>query len=269
MVDKSEKFSWLVRVGYAARGLVYILIGYLFLTSASGGSSGEGGAQSAFNWIQDVPGGTVVLLLSALGLLAYALYRFASAFFDVENYGRDAKAIGKRIGHAASGIAHLVLAYTAFQFANGTRQSGGESGSSREVASGVLSVEFGSVVLGIAGAGFLLAAILQAKSAVTAGFMKRISGGAPGFVEPLGRAGYAARAVVFAIMGWSLVRSAWFATESQVETFGGAIGSLRENGIWFTLVALGILLFGIFSLFLARYRTIPDLDAHELKPRFR
>ena len=35
MVDKSEKFSWLVRLGYAARGLTYFLLGYMALGLAA------------------------------------------------------------------------------------------------------------------------------------------------------------------------------------------------------------------------------------------
>lgn len=267
MVDKSEKFRWLVRAGYAARGLVYILIGYLFLAGASGTNPGEGGPESAFKWIQDTPGGIGILYLAALGLLAYALYRLASALFDVDHQGSDFSGVGKRVGHGASGLAHIVLAYTAFQFANGTRQSAAESGSTQEMASGLLSMQLGSVVFVLVGAGFVIAALLQAKRAVTASFMKRISCRAPSIVEPLGKSGYAARAVVFAIMGWSLVRSAWLDSGAQIETLGSAVASLRDDGIWFTLVAVGILLFGIFSLFLARYRTIPDVDAGPLRRR--
>ena len=54
MVDKSEKFSWLVRLGYAARGLVYTLLGYLALTTASAASAGQ---SAAFDFIQNVPFG--------------------------------------------------------------------------------------------------------------------------------------------------------------------------------------------------------------------
>jgi hypothetical protein len=269
MVDKSEKFRWLVRVGYAARGLVYILIGYLFLAGNRNGRSGDGGAQAAFDWLQDTPGGPIILTIAAVGLLAHALYRFACAIFDVENYGRDAKGIGHRVGDGASGIAHGVLAYTAFQFANGTRQTDGGGDAAREAAATVLSMGLGSVVLGIMGIGFLVAAAMQARSACTGAFMRRISGQAPRFVEPLGRCGFAARAVVFALIGWSLVKSGWLSRGSQAKSLGEAIDSLRDTGILFTLVALGILLFGVFSLFLARYRIIPDLDAQELKPRLR
>lgn len=266
MVDKSEKFSWAVRLGFAARGIVYALVGYLFLVG--NGQSGDGGPQSAFAWIQEIPAGSVILYLCALGLLGYGLYRLASPALDIENYGSDKTGIAHRIGHAGSAIAHFVLAYTAFQFANGDQQGAG-SGSAQEAAGTIMSVEFGGLLLGLIGVGFIAAAGSQAKRAYTGEFMNRISPRAPEIVKPLGHAGFAARAVVFLVVGWSLVQSAWLSSTSQIKTLGEAVMSLRDNGLLFNLVALGLLLFGVFSLLLARYRVIPDLDAQGRVPRFR
>ena len=261
MVDKSEKFRWLVRLGFAARGLVYLLIGYLALSA----SEGETGPEGALNWLQDVPLGEPLLYLSAVGLLAYALYRFCSVLFDVDNHGNTGKGLVVRIGHGASAITHLLLAWTAFEFAQGTKQSA-SGGGAEEAAGTLLSYSLGSLALGIIGLGFVAAAAMQAKSAVTGNFMKRVAGDAPAAVKPLGHAGYAARAVVFAIIGWSLMRSAWFASTSQVKTLGEAVSSLADNGTIYTLVAAGLLMFGVFSLVTARYRIVPDIERGDLKP---
>ncbi|UAW99602.1 DUF1206 domain-containing protein [Halopseudomonas nanhaiensis] len=272
MVDKSEKFSWLVRLGFAARGVVYLLLGYLFL-AGSGQSQADEGAQGVFNYLQEVPGGTPILYLCALGLVGYGLYRLSSLLFDAENYGKDKKGIAQRLGHGASGLAHFVLAYTAFQFAQGEQQSsgggGGGGGSAQEATSTVLSMEFGPIVIGILGLCFLAAALAQAKKAITGDFMERISPRAPGFTKIIGHAGFAARTVVFAVIGWSFVQSAWLDSSSQIKTLGEAVSSLRDNGVLFTLVAIGLLLFGVFSLVMARYRTVPDLDPDGVKPAYR
>ena len=261
MVDKSEKFGWLVRLGFAARGLVYLLIGYLALSTAGGDKGPEG----AFNWLQDAPLGVPVLYLSALGLLAYAFYRLASLLFDVDNHGTSGKGVANRVGHGASGVAHLVLAWTAFQFAQGDKQSA-SGGGAEEAAGSLLTFSFGSLLLGVIGLGFVAAAALQAKSAVTGSFMKRVAGDAPSFAKPLGHAGHAARAVVFAVIAWSLIQSAWFSSSTEVKTLGEALGSLADNGPIYTLVAIGLLLFGLFSLAIARYRIVPDIDRHDLRP---
>ncbi|SDS07031.1 protein of unknown function [Halopseudomonas xinjiangensis] len=270
MVDKSEKFSWLVRLGFAARGVVYLLLGYLFL-AATGQSQASEGPQGVFDYLQEVPGGTPILYLCALGLVGYALYRLSSLLFDAENYGRDKKGIAQRLGHGASGLAHLVLAYTAFQFAQGNQQSsgGGGGGEAQQATNTILSMEFGAIVVGIVGLCFLGAALAQAKKAISGEFMQRISPRAPGFTKFIGHAGFAARAVVFAVISWSFVQSAWLSSSSQVKTLGEAVSSLRDAGVLFTLVAIGLLLFGVFSLVMAGYRTVPDLDPDGMKPSYR
>jgi hypothetical protein len=260
MVEDAAKFRWLVRLGFAARGLVYLLIGYMALTASRSNPSPE----SAFGWLQGVPLGTPLLYLAALGLAGYALFRFASVLFDVENYGSEPKGLAHRVGHGASGVAHLVLAWTAIQFARGT--GGQTSGGTEAAAATIMSFPFGSLVIGLAGLGFMAAAAMQGKSAITESFLDRIDSRAPAFVAPLGRAGHAARAVVFLIIGWSLVQSAWLTSSSQVKTLGEAVTSLADHGLLYTLVAAGLLMFGVFSLFLARYRIVPSLDARQFVP---
>ncbi|AKM10079.1 DUF1206 domain-containing protein [Croceicoccus naphthovorans] len=264
MVDKSEKFNWGVRLGYAARGLVYGLLGYIALTSRD---EVREGPAAAFNHVQDnLPLGSVILWLAALGLLAYAIYRFASLLFDVEHQGSDNKGWMHRIGHGASGVAHLVLAYTAVQYASGSGSSGD---STQEAANTVLSMTLGGLLLGIVGIGFLVAGVMQGKKGITGSFMNRVSGAAPSFTKPVGQAGHVARAVVFLIIGWSLVQSGFLSSGNDVKSLGDAIASLSDNGMIFTLVALGLVLFGVFSIIVARYRIIPDLGPEGLRPEFR
>ncbi|GGD47328.1 hypothetical protein GCM10010989_22020 [Croceicoccus pelagius] len=265
MVDKSEKFNWAVRVGYLSRAILYSVLGIIALTSA--GKIGKG-TNGIFRAIEDFPAGTVILWIMVVGLLAYALFRFASTFFDIENNGSDKKGIAKRLGHAGSAIGHLALAWSAFKFA--TSESEPSGGSAQEAASGILSMSLGGVVLGILGIAFFLAAVFQAKKGISGDFMHRISAQAPDFTRWLGGAGYIARAVVFAIIGWSLFKAGFMsAGGGQVKTLGDAVASLSGEGIWFTLVAVGILMFGLFSLILAQYRIIPDMDSGGMKPAFR
>lgn len=263
MVDKSEKFSWFVRLGYFARGVVYLLLGYLALSTAG---KAEDGQAAVFDLLQDIPLGSVILYLVAIGLLAYAAFKAIDAASDLENHGEDAKGRMKRVGSAASAVAHLLLAWTAYQFATGEKQQSQQGdGGSQETASSLLSWEIGPFVLGVVGVGFLIGAAMQAKNAWTGGFMKRIGRAAPQYVRPIGRAGHAARAVVFLLIGWSLVRGAWFSQSSEVKGLGDAVVALSGSGIY-SLVAIGLIMFGVFSMIVARYRIIPDVHHGDLKP---
>ncbi|NLR38353.1 DUF1206 domain-containing protein [Novosphingobium sp. ERW19] len=254
MVDKSEKVVWLARVGFAARGLVYVLLGYLALTAEK--SDIDDGAGDIFWVLNAIPGGPVVLYVAAAGLVGYAMYRLSAALFDIERKGTSWKGRALRVGYLASAVIHLGLAWTAARIASGARGAGEDS--SAQMAGGVLDFPFGSTLLGVIGVGILIAAIFQARSAVTAGFMRHISSHAPSFTCWIGRAGHAARAVVMALIGWSLLRTAWFGESQEVVSLGKAINNLRDMETGFQFVAAGLLLFGIFSIITARYRIIPD-----------
>lgn len=265
MVDKSEKFSWLVRVGYFSRAILYAVLGLIALTSAGKISEGTNGI---FQAIKDFPLGSAILWIMVIGLIAYALFRLCSPLFDIENEGSDTKGWGKRIGHAGSAIGHLALAWSAYQFA--TSSSGESGGGAQEAASGILSIEFGGIVLGLLGIAFFLAAFSQAKKGITGSFMNRISANAPSSTRMLGGVGYCARAVVYAVIGWSLFQAGFLSSGAeQVKTLGDAVASLAGSGIAFTLVAIGLLMFGLFSLVLARYRIIPDLGSDGRVPAYR
>lgn len=264
MVDKSQKFITLVRIGYAARGLTYILLGWLAIEA---GSRIEEGNQAVFDMLRDWQFGTVLLWIIAAGLLAYALFKLASAVADVQHHGPGAKGIAKRIGDGASAVAYGVLAFAAYQFAAGEKQSA-EDGT-QESAQSVLAMDFGGLALGLIGLGFLAGAVMQARNAITAHFMHNVSPQAPAATRTIGRIGHAARALVFAIVGWSLVQAAWLSSSGEAKGVGQALASLRDQGPLFTLTAVGLILFGVFSLVMARYRIIPDFNAHGLRPKLR
>ena len=121
----------------------------------------------------------------------------------------------------------------------------------------------GLALLAIVAIGFLGAAVQQATKAVTAKFMQLLDADTPGFAEYLGRAGYAARAVVFAVIGYQLGAMALSGDKSDVGGIGKVLDLLRETQWLYVLVALGLLLFGLFSLVMARYRTIRNEDVLE------
>jgi hypothetical protein len=257
MVDKSEKIVWLARLGYAVRGVVYVLLGYLALSATSAQVSD--GTSGALTYIRSVPGGTAILYVSALGLVGYAIYKLLAALYDTENLGGDAKGMVQRIAYLISAVIYSALSWTAIQLATGARSEAGDG--NRELASAVLTFDFGPVALGLAGLALIGGAVFQAKSAYHASFMRNIASNAPTATCWIGRAGLATRALVFLLMGWSLIRSGWFSTTSEMRSLGQALVDLRDMGALYTIAAAGIVLFGVFSLITARYRVIPDPEA--------
>lgn len=262
-IDKSEKFEWLVRLGYLSRAVLYIMLGYLALTSA--GKVPEG-TQGIFDAIEEIPAGNAILWIMVVGLAAYAIFRLLTAVFDLEHEGSDGKGLAKRAGHLGSGIGHTALAYTAYKIATYEGAAEGSGGGAQEIAGGVLTWSLGGVLLGLLGIVLFVAAFMQAKSGYTGSFMHSISPRAPKYTRQIGAAGHFARAAVYVIIGWSLIKAGFMSGGSaQVKTLGEAVASLGSEGVVFTLVAIGLLLFGVFQLILTQYRIIPDIDASDMK----
>ncbi len=246
-MDNVVKIETFARIGYLARALVYFLIGYLTLSSGH-----SEGTASVLADIRDMPLGTPLLLLTAAGLFGYGIFRSYGAAIDIRDDGEDAKGLAKRIGHAASGIAHLVLAYLATKIA----LSGGDAGNGgTEAAENILDLPGGAILLAVVGLGMIGAAANQAVKAATGKFMDLLDTDAPHWTEVIGRVGYAARAAVFAALAWQVLDFTFGASHEEL-SFQAALDSLRETAWLYNGVALGLLTFGVFSLVMARYRRI-------------
>ncbi|CAA9491594.1 MAG: hypothetical protein AVDCRST_MAG39-813 [uncultured Sphingomonadaceae bacterium] len=242
----------LTRVGFAARGIIYFLIGYLALRT---GRTEDG--SGILDYLNS-GAGKLLLGLMALGLLAYGLWRLSEAAIDSEGHGADAKGMGVRAGGAISGLIHLGLGFYAASLAFGGGRGGSSGGGTQEGAATALSFPGGQVALTLVAAGLVVTAFVQFMKAFRAGFLKHLDPQAArkSWVKAIGRAGYAARGVVFLIMGWFLWRSAQQSNAAEAGDMGTALASLPST--LQLIVAAGLLLFGLFSMVEAIYRRITD-----------
>jgi len=242
LADAPEQFSWLVRSGYAGRGIVYLLLGWLALATRARLDAGN---QAVFAMLQQMPLGRLALGALFVALAGYVAFKLLSLVCDVEHRGSDANGLRHRLAAAGPAIGYSIVAWSALRFALGLKHGVDHESQTRA------SVH-----------------TAQARQAVTAHFMHRVSGRAPGWVEWLGRIGFAARAVVFAIVGWSLMRAAWWHHSSDAKGLGEALVSLRSSGLLYTVVVIGLMTFGAFSLIVARYLIVPRVEREDLKPAF-
>lgn len=251
------RLDWIAKLGFFARAIVYMLLGYIALNTRSKADEGQ---NAVFDMLREMPAGKALLILVAIGLLAYGVFRLFTAFLDLDGKGGDWKGLMQRAGQFISGMAHILLSYTAYSFTSQLKESQGGDARSQEAAQTVLDLPLGSLLLGLVGLYFLVTAGSQAMAAWKASFMKQIARDAPAFTRPLGQAGHAARAAVFAVIGWSVIKAAWFGDEGRAHAIGGALTDLRQSDPLYVAVAAGLLLFGLFSLILARYRIVPRID---------
>jgi hypothetical protein len=240
----------LTRIGFASRGIMYLIIGYLALRT--GRTEDGAGALASLS----SGSGELLLYVMALGFAAYGFWRLSEAAVDSEGHGSDAKGWAVRAGGAISGFVHFGLGFAALKLAQGTGGGGGDR--AQTGAAAALDLPFGGVALMLVAAGLLLTGGFQLLKAVKAGFLRHLDPQAArqDWVKWLGRAGYAARGLVFVAMAWFLFQAA---AKSDADEAGGMATAIESfPGALGTAVAAGLLLFGLFSFVEARFRRIND-----------
>ena len=253
------------RVGYAAKGVVYLIIGFLAAKLAIGQGGAATDQRGALHTIYNEPSGKFLLLVVAIGLLAFALWSVIQAIYDTEGKGSKAKGIIARIGYAAVGIAYAVLAFGAYQIATSTGSGGKSSSTSTQDATakllqlpfGVpLVVIVGLVVLGVAF--YLFAKAYNAKFQNTLN-LATLSAQVKKAVIFLGRLGYGALGVVFTIIGFFMIVAAVQFNPQQAKGLDTALGELLQlpfGRVLLGIVALGLIAYGVYSFVEARYRRL-------------
>ncbi|WP_296676278.1 DUF1206 domain-containing protein [Novosphingobium sp.] len=258
-LDRLTRLDVLARVGMAARGLVYVILGLLVLNAGRHSSEGQTGAFAA---LTSVTGGWILLCMVAAGLFAYGLYRFLTAALDADRNGSSWKGIADRTGHLGVAITYFVFAYLAAEIALGLRRIDHTyaNRSSRLLAQQLLELPLGAILLGSVGIGFAVSMVLNIKNAVQGNHMRFASPRAPRYVAHAGRLGMITQAAIAGMIGWSMIRAAWFENSRQAKAMGGALQGIRDQVLLYDGIAIGLILFGLFSLMLARWRIVPKID---------
>ncbi|GAC1567856.1 MAG: DUF1206 domain-containing protein [Ktedonobacteraceae bacterium] len=253
------------RLGYAAKRIVYIIIGFLAARLAIGQGGAATDQRGALHTIYEQPFGKFLLIIVAIGLLAFALWSLIQAIYDTEGEGRKAKGIIARIGYAVVGIIYVILAFGAYQLATGTG-NGGQSttASTQDWTAKLLQLPFGVALVVIVGLVVLGIAVYLYARAYRAKFQRRLNLATLGAhtrktVVFLGRLGYAALGVVFTIIGIFLLVAALQYNPQKAKGLDAALAELQHlpfGPLLLGIVALGMLAYGVYSFLEARYRRL-------------
>jgi hypothetical protein len=261
-IATSKNFKTLARMGYGARGVVYLMIGGLALLTAFGEGGKTTDSRGAITEIMQQPFGEILLTILIVGLLGYVVWRFTQAVKDADGHGNDPKGLAVRSGLFISAISHLFLAFWATMLLLGEESSSDASGGGmQENGQAFLQTDIGQMVLGIVG----LIVIGVGFAHMYKGWQSRferymdIPGNQQQWARPVCRFGLIARGIVWCIVGWFLARSALLAGSGDIKGIAEALDTLRNTtyGIWlFSIVAAGLVAFGVYSVLEALYRRI-------------
>lgn len=252
----------LARLGYAAKGVLYLLVGGLAVQAAIGWGQ-VNDSRGALATLEGRWGiGTALLWVIAVGLAGYALWNFFRAVFDPEHEGSDASGIAKRVFFVISGIIHASLAIWCVTYLmKAAGWAGG--GETRDTVGRVLEWGMaGRVAIAVAGClviGYGVHQLIRAWNVDLSDqlSLSRMSPGMRKLAIFTGRFGMAARGVILAMIGWFFLQAAWYAAQGEAGGLGEALQTLGSFGaVVLALVAVGLVAYGVHMLITARYRRI-------------
>jgi hypothetical protein len=253
-------FAYLARLGYAAKGAVYLLAGVLTARAAFGLGGQVTDKQAALRTVLAEPLGKFLLILIVVGLFGYVLLRLAQAIMDPERKGTDAKGIAQRIGYLISALLYAGLAVSALRLIMGAGDSGDPS---RSWVARIFALPMGRWLVALAGLIVIGGGLYQLYKAYSADFSEHFRWEAMSARErtgatALGRIGLAARGIVQGLIGIFLIQAALKIDPNQVQGSGGALQSLASLiGPWAVgVVAVGLAAYGVYMLAAARYGRI-------------
>ncbi|WP_217142451.1 DUF1206 domain-containing protein [Streptomyces sp. AC627_RSS907] len=250
------------RAGLTARGVIYLLVGVLALQIAFGTGNRQADRGGALAELSDRPFGAVLLWALGLGLVGMALWRLSEALFGA--VGKDGHTARKRLPAAARCVFYAFVAYSALAFAAGSGGGGSSDRQSRDITARVLEIPAGRWVVGLAGAGIVAAGVVIGVQALRRTYRRKLKLGGLGprarrLVDVTGVGGGVARGVVFAAAGAFAVRAAVDYEPDRAKGLDDTLRSFAGTplGPWLLVcVAAGLVLFGVFSFALARWRRV-------------
>ncbi|MCU1576614.1 MAG: hypothetical protein JWP70_1318 [Leifsonia sp.] len=244
----STILTTLARAGYAASGLVHLLLGYLAIRVALHDSV-ESDQSGALAEVSKLPGGVFILWLTVVGLAALGLWLIVQGALGLGSSSK--KRIVRSLVALAKAAAYLALCATALTFAQGHSTSAGSS--TRQTSGSILSLPGGQVLLGLVG----VLAIGVGGYFVVKGMKQKFksdinvpTGRARGPVIVLGVAGYVAKGVAVAIVGILFIVAAATFDPKEASGLDGALKSLAAlpfGAVILIAVGVGLIAYGVYT----------------------
>ena len=251
----------LARLGYLAKGVVYLAIGFLALREALGAGGKTADMGGAMKSIGSQPFGGVMLALLAAGLACYALWKLVQGVLDADGKGSGPHGLLRRVGYVGSAAIHGALAFTAAQSILGAEDSSEDAATASALA---YQPPLGQILVGLVGLGVIGVGLYQLYAAYGAKFrddlrLDLMSEAERSWVTHAGRVGTAARALAIGLAGAFVVLAAYQSDPSETRSLGAALESLQQQPLGSYMlgaIAAGFLVYGVFMFAIAHYRRI-------------
>ncbi len=264
--DVSEGVERLGRVAIATQGALYVIMGFLAVQVSQGDSDAQASQRGAIESVARQPFGRILLVVVIAGLAAHALWRLVLAARGEPGPDDDGKSMAKRAGNVGRALVYVSLTAAAVRILTRSGSGGGGDTEKRSTAM-VLEWPGGKYLVVVAGLAVVGAGVWNARRTFTGSFLKHLDLSpldhrGRSTVEWLGRAGYLARGLAFALVGWFLVKAGLEHDPDESRSLDEALRELVERGygppLLFAL-AIGLVLFGAYRILDARFRREHDV----------
>jgi hypothetical protein len=256
-------YAVVARVGLVAKGISYGIVGVLAVKLAVGVGGTATSRSGALHELARHPFGKVLLILLAIGLVCYALWRLVQAIAADDEGESMWKEVGRRVGYAGRGLVYVALTVSAVKILTG---AGSESQNEKahKTTAAVLSWPAGRWLVGTGGVILVGVGLWNAYRGITRKFEKRwrraeMGSTARTWGGRAGVAGHLARAVVFSLIGIFVVKAAIDYSPKDAIGLDGALQKLTDASYGAYLLgvtAAGLVCYGLYCLVDARFRDV-------------
>lgn len=258
----SRAMSVLARAGLASRGVMYGLIGIIAVQIALGSTRQQADRSGALRVVAATPFGTVILWLLVIGFAGLTLWRLSEAAWGAA--GPGGHKASQRFINLCKAVIYGFVTWGILKFALGLGAPASTNKQSQDLTATAFKHAGGQYVVAIAGIVITGIGLYLAYEAYRERFLRdmRMASASPRtrrVVAWLGKIGGIARGAVFITIGIFLVVAAVDAKPGQAKGIDSALVTLAHTplGPWLLgAVALGLVLFGIFSCCEARWRQV-------------
>jgi hypothetical protein len=241
---------------------MYLLIGVLAVQIAFGSSGKQADTSGALRAVAVHPGGIVVLWLLAVGFAGLAIWRFAEVAYG--QAGPGGRKAGKRLGSLARALLFAFICGSVVSFILGTGGKTSGNTQSKDATATLMAHGGGRWLVALIGIGIGIAGVALAVYGIRGKFlehlhMAQMSRRTAKVVKTLGLVGYVARGVVFCVAGGFLVDAAVSFSPQKAQGIDGSLLKLATTPLGpglLVAVALGLVVFGVYSGCEARWREV-------------
>jgi hypothetical protein len=247
-----------VRVGYAAKGIIYLLIGTLALRLAIGDGGQLTDSSGALRTIVQQPFGRVLLAIAGVGILAYAGWEITEGLADPKRTGSSPGALMSRGLTILKGAVYGLVGVQALRMLMG---GGSSSRDADDYARTAMEFPLGGFLLVAVGLGVAAYGVSQVVAAWKGDVGEDLDAGqlrsdGTGWLVHVGRAGIGARGAILVLVGGALARAGFDERPSEASSMPEAMSTLLSQpyGHWLLAsVAGGLICYGLFQVLHARY----------------